>query len=114
MKAPWAIARAYSYYTNIVFEHAQVAIARITRISLCYRFSLGCLFGCRGQRPIHPKLHPKSNELLRMLVRILVWDYLDKNPELLFVLFVRFVVEKTPQLKSQPKCARLPRFRKSF
>ena len=64
---------------------------------------------CRGQRPIHPNLHPKSNELLRMLVRILVWDYLDKNPELLFVLFVRFVFEKNLQPKSQLKCARRPR-----
>ena len=40
-----------------------------------YRFSLGFSFGCRGQSPIPSKSLPKSNELLRMLVRILVWDY---------------------------------------
>ena len=44
--------------------------------------------------PDPQKSLPKSNELLRMLVRILVWDYLDKNPELLFVLFDKFVFEK--------------------
>ena len=31
-----------------------------------YRFSLGFLFGCRGQRPIPKTIVLKSNELLRI------------------------------------------------
>ena len=34
---------------------------------------------CRGQSPIHPNRFLKATELLRMLVRIFVLDYLDKN-----------------------------------
>ena len=45
------------------------------KLSLRYRFSLGFLFGCRGATPDPQKLPPKSNELLRMLVRIFIWDY---------------------------------------
>ena len=78
-----------------------MAIARalaITRMTFSYRFSLGFLFGCRGQSPIPKKSFPKSNEfaladretegesegceaqLLRIFVRIFVWDYSnDKN-----------------------------------
>ena len=41
-------------------------LRRIRNYPSCYRFSLGFLFGCRGQRPIPPKSHPKSNELLRI------------------------------------------------
>ena len=63
-------------------------------LSFGYKFSLGCSFGCRGQSPIPKKSFPKSNEfaladretegesegceaqLLRIFVRIFVWDYL--------------------------------------
>ena len=65
-----------------VFEHES---NELHEFCFRYRFSLGCLFGCRGQSPIPKKSLPKSNELLRMLVRIFVLDYCSQK------LFVRFV-----------------------
>ena len=55
-------------------------------LSFGYKFSLGCSFGCRGQRPIPKKSLPKSNELLRIFVRIFVWDYLPNKKSLTKIL----------------------------